>query len=100
MTVDEESASKASDRLRKDGGHPHPTELRVRLARLEEKQDAQTEKLDYITEQLDGRLSTVNDRVERMMPRHRRMWLVYRGGKWLIGALLAGGATIKITGWM
>lgn len=100
MTPNAPDESEEMERLLKDGGHPTPIEFRIRLARLEEKQDAQIEKLDYITEQLDGRLSTVNDRVETMMPRHRRMWLIYTGSKWLLGALLAGGATIKITGWL
>lgn len=86
--------------VRKDGGYPPAIEITDRLARLEEKQDGQSEKLDIILEQLDGRLSTVNAKVEMMLPRHNRMWFVYKGSKWLLGALIAGGATIEITGWI
>lgn len=98
MTVDPPEPPDELEEVRRDGGHPNPAELRIRLVRVEAKQDAQIEKLDYITEQLDGRLSTVNEKVDTMMPRHRRMWLIYKGSKWILGVAIAGGATIKITG--
>lgn len=100
MTADERDESNNSKPLRDDGGYPSNVELGQRLARVEAKQDAQMEKLDYISDQLDGRLSTVSGKVETMLPRHNRMWFVYRGSKWLLGALIAGGATIEITGWL
>lgn len=100
MTSESEDESTDSDVLRDDGGYPSNIELGQRLARVEAKQDAQMEKLDYISEQLDGRLSTVSGKVETMLPRHNRMWFVYKGSKWLLGALIAGGATIEITGWL
>lgn len=100
MTADREDMSTDSEVLRDDGGYPSNVELGQRLARVEAKQDAQMEKLDYISDQLDGRLSVLNEKVETMLPRHNRMWIIYRGGKWLLGALIAGGATIQITGWL
>lgn len=100
MTSDRNDDPTDSELLRDDGGYPSNVELGQRLARVEAKQDAQMEKLDYISEQLDGRLSVVSGKVETMLPRHNRMWIVYRGGKWLLGGLIAGGATIEITGWL
>lgn len=100
MTDDELDEAETDNPIRRDGGYTASVELRERLTRLEEKQDAQIEKLDYISEQLDERLATVSGKVESMLPRHNRMWFVYRGSKWLLGALIAGGATIEITGWL
>ena len=71
-------------------------EVSIRLARLEEKQDAQMEKLDIIAQQLDGELSTISEEVDTIRPRHNRLWFVYQGGKWIIGGLLAGGVSIEI----
>ena len=100
MTSEDRDDSKKAEPLRRDGGYPSAVEIRERLTRVEEKQDAQIEKLDIILEQLDGRLLSVSEKVEMMLPRHNRMWIVYKGSKWLIGALVAGGATIEITGWL
>jgi hypothetical protein len=100
MTAERNDETTESKVLRDDGVYPSNVELGQRLARVEAKQDAQLEKLDYISEQLDGRLSAVSGKVDTMLPRHNRMWFVYRGSKWLLGALIAGGATIEITGWL
>lgn len=100
MTDDELDEPETRDPIRKDEGYSTSIELRERLTRLEEKQDAQIEKLDYISDQIDERLATVSEKVETMLPRHNRMWFVYRGSKWLLGGLIAGGVTIEITGWL
>lgn len=100
MSSDELDEASDSEVIRENGGYPSNVELGQRLARVEAKQDAQMEKLEFISEQLDERLSTVSGKVETMLPRHNRMWMVYRGGKWLLGGLIAGGATIEITGWL
>ena len=81
-----------------DGKEPELPNRRmmVRLARLEEKQDAQIEKLDLIAEQLDEELSSVSKEVMTIRPRHNRLWFIYQGSKWIIGGLLAGGISIEI----
>lgn len=81
-----------------DGNEPELPSRRVmvRLARLEEKQDAQIEKLDLIAEQLDGELSSVSEEVKSIRPKHNRLWIVYQGGKWVVGGLLAGGISFEV----
>ena len=79
-----------------NGPPPSRHEVSIRLARLEEKQDAQMEKLDIIARQLDGELSEISDEVDTMRPRHNRLWIVYQGAKWVVWGMLAGGVTIEL----
>lgn len=83
MTSKEQDKASDSDVIRDNGGYPSNVELGQRPAHVEPKQDAQMEKLELISDQLEDRHSSSSGKVEMMLPRHNRMWIVYRGSKWL-----------------
>lgn len=72
---------------------PTNAELAERMARVEEKQDGTIETLERIEGHVDGRLSGIEEKQDaEIEPKTRRMWLLYQGGKWLVGMGATGGA--------
>lgn len=72
-------------------GPPSNSELTQRITRVEEKIDHQSETLDRIEQQLSDDHQDLTERLERMEPRHKRLWHTYQAGKWLIAVGSGGG---------
>ncbi len=72
---------------------PSKSELNERLARLEEKLDHQSEILERLEGDLEDDLEDLEDDLADVKPRTDRLWLIYKGGKW-ISALLVGSGLV------
>lgn len=79
---------------------PSKSDLNERLARLEEKLDHQSEILERLEGDLEEDLEDLEDDLDDVKPRTDRLWLIYRGGKWiaalLVGSGLAGAAVTSV----
>lgn len=75
---------------------PSNSELAERVARVETKQDYNTEILERVEEAVTDDVNDVAAAVNDLETRQSRMWTAYRAAKWTVGFAASSGAVMWV----